>query len=259
MSTTEHPGKSAQSLDVPFAPDITIDRLSPVPLYEQIAQPIADMIKNQIIQPGQLIEDEVSLSDRLDVSRPTARRALQELARVGLLVRRRGAGTRVTPVHVQRQLRLTSLDSDLRQAGHTTSTKVLSYETLLADAETATKLQCEQGSEIVSVTRILSMDDSPLVVMHNIIPASIAPSLTALSQKSLYDSFIDLNVVPETAVQNIGARNATKHESELLELSANAAILTMERFTFDDHHNVIEHGDHIYNAEHYSVTIPLVA
>ncbi|WP_231979473.1 GntR family transcriptional regulator [Tessaracoccus coleopterorum] len=49
-----------------------------------------------------MIEDEVSMAHRLDVARPTARRALQELATKGLLTRRRGVGTRVTPPHVHR-------------------------------------------------------------------------------------------------------------------------------------------------------------
>ncbi|MDD7465108.1 MAG: GntR family transcriptional regulator [Actinomycetaceae bacterium] len=250
---------SDDSINTPFAPIVELDRDSDVPLYEQIAKPIADLITSEALKPGQLIEDEVSLARRLDVSRPTARRALQDLASAGLLSRRRGAGTRVAPAHVQRQLSLTSLNADLQKSGHSTTTKVLSYEVFFADDPLAEKLQIAPGTELVSVRRLRNMDGVPLALMHNVIPSEYAPSLTELSSKSLYSCFDARGIVMHSALQTIGARNASKDEASLLDIEANAAVVTMERITFDADHHVIEYGDHVYNARQYHITIPLLA
>ena len=127
----------AEGLDVPFVPQIALDRDSEVPLYQQIAHPLEELILAGRLEPGRLIEDEVSMARRLKVSRPTTRRALRDLVARGLLTRRRGVGTRVTPMHVRRPLGLTSLNDDLVDAGFTPRTEVLSYEVMLAGEQEA--------------------------------------------------------------------------------------------------------------------------
>ena len=69
----------AEGLDVPFVPQIALDRDSEVPLYQQIAHPLEELILAGRLEPGRLIEDEVSMARRLKVSRPTTRRALRDL------------------------------------------------------------------------------------------------------------------------------------------------------------------------------------
>ena len=76
----------------PFRPDIPIDRTSGTPLYSQIAEALATLILDGALEPGTRLEDEVSMARRLEVSRPTARQALQRLVDRGLISRRRGAG-----------------------------------------------------------------------------------------------------------------------------------------------------------------------
>lgn len=78
------------SLDSPFILNVKLNRNSAEPLYQQILMPISQLIKSGKLKPNQLLEDEISMAHRLDISRPTARRALQELVDSGLLVRRRG-------------------------------------------------------------------------------------------------------------------------------------------------------------------------
>ena len=72
--------------------DITLERNSPVPLYYQLAQAIEHAINTGALAPGDRLENELSLTSRLGLSRPTARQAIQELVKKGLLVRKRGVG-----------------------------------------------------------------------------------------------------------------------------------------------------------------------
>ena len=57
--------------------DITLDRNSPVPLYHQLAQAIEHAISSGVLAPGDRLENELSMTSRLGLSRPTAREAEQ--------------------------------------------------------------------------------------------------------------------------------------------------------------------------------------
>ena len=97
--------------------DIALERNSPVPLYYQLAQSIEHAINAGELAPGDRLENEISLTTRLGLSRPTARQAIQELVQKGLLVRKRGVGTQVVRSQFSRDERLTSLNEDLAKAG----------------------------------------------------------------------------------------------------------------------------------------------
>ena len=88
---------------------VELDRSSPVPLYYQLAQAIEAAIRDGELTPGDRFENELALAKRLTLSRPTTRRAIQELVDKGLLVRKRGVGTQVVQNPVHRRVELTSL------------------------------------------------------------------------------------------------------------------------------------------------------
>ena len=83
---------------------LRIDRLSAVPRGSQVAQHLEDAIGSGEIPPGTLFSNEIHLADQLGLSRPTMRRAMRHLVDKGLVVRRRGIGTRVVQPEVRRPL-----------------------------------------------------------------------------------------------------------------------------------------------------------
>jgi len=251
--------EDASFLNSPFVAELVVNRESPVPLYHQVASPIADLITSGRLEPGQLLEDEVSLAQRLAISRPTARRAMQELVSKGLVTRRRGSGTRVTPSHVRRPLSLTSLHDDLARAGFTPHTVVLRYEMQLATRQDAERLGCPPKTEVVRIERRRSVDDRRLAILTNLIPADIAPSLTELSSQGLYACWKRNGIRPLSAEQSIGARTASPKDAEALSLEVGAPLLTMERTSYDNSGRTLEFGSHIYNADLYSFHMRLFA
>src|SRR5262249_25072756 len=74
---------------------IDLDRSSRVPLSFQVAEQISEAIGRGDLPPGSRLDNEVLLADRLGLSRPTVRQAIQYLVDKGLLVRKRGVGTQV--------------------------------------------------------------------------------------------------------------------------------------------------------------------
>ena len=74
-----------------------IDRVSPVPLYHQLALHLTDSVRGGEYKVNDKFPTDLELSQRFEVSRPTVRQALNELIKQGLLVRERGRGTFVRP------------------------------------------------------------------------------------------------------------------------------------------------------------------
>lgn len=59
--------------------DLDLDRTSPVPLYQQLADQLERAIRTGAIEPGAEIGNEIRLAERLGVSRPTIRQAILHL------------------------------------------------------------------------------------------------------------------------------------------------------------------------------------
>lgn len=238
---------------------IALDRMSPVPLYHQVAQAIQAAIDDGRLAPGELLENELSLSSRLGISRPTARQALRELVDSRQLVRKRGVGTHVAPVSIRRPITLTSLHDELAKIGKSPTTVVLEHEVVPASQEVAAALDIPAGTDVVRLRRLRLADDEPIAVMTNFLSKEIAPTRAELETDGLYDCLRGRGVKPRIARQRIGARTATAAEARMLHEGARAALLIMERTSFDESGAAVEFGQHIYRASRYTFDTTLFA
>ena len=76
---------------------VSLDTASPVPPFEQIRSRVAELIVSGTLAGGQRLPAVRQLAGDLRVAPGTVARAYKELETAGLLVTRRGAGTRVAP------------------------------------------------------------------------------------------------------------------------------------------------------------------
>jgi DNA-binding GntR family transcriptional regulator len=239
---------------------LDLDRSSPVPLYFQVSRQIEAAIDSGVLAPGDRLENEISLADRWGLSRPTMRRAIQELVDKGLLVRRRGIGTQVVHGRVKRKVELTSLFDDLLRAGQEPTTEVLLHEVVPADTWVCERLGVRLGAEVVHLERLRSSAGEPLAVMRNWLPTEMAGGFTSeqLSGRGLYELIRSTGVHLQIASQRIGARGASVQEARLLKIRRGAPVLTMERTTYDSSGRAVELGSHAYQAETYSIEMTVV-
>lgn len=243
-----------------MAPALTfdIDRSSPTPLYFQLSQAMERAITDGDLPPGSRLENEIALAQRFGLSRPTVRRAVQELVDKGMLVRKRGVGTQVVQSHVSRSVDLTSLFEDLARAGEAPTTEVLELSREAASAEVAERLQLEPGDEVVRLVRLRRTRGEPLALLTNYLPSRFAVTEDELREHGLYQYLRTQGVHLRVAHQRIGARLANAREARLLEEPPRAAMLTMQRTAYDDYGAVVEHGAHIYRASRYEFETTLV-
>ena len=238
---------------------LRVDRASPVPLWFQVAQHLEAAIASGAVPPGTLVGNEVQLADQLGLSRPTMRRAMQHLVDKGMVVRRRGVGTRVVRPTVRRPLQLTSLFDDLAASGQAPSTRVLSWATTAADEDLAATFGVEEGTELLVVERLRSAQEVPVARLTNHLPLSVVTFDEGdLAEHGLYALLRAGGVHLHSATQTVGARTATPAEAALLGEQRGAALLTVQRVTHDDHGAVVEYGSHLYAASRYTIETTLL-
>jgi GntR family transcriptional regulator len=238
---------------------VNLDKASPVPLYFQVAQQLEAAIAGGVLPPGTRLDSEIELADQLAVSRPTMRKAMEYLVDKGLIVRRRGVGTRVVQSRVQRPLELSSLYDDLKSTGQKPATTVLSNTVEPASAAVAEALGLAEGAPVIALQRLRTARDQPLARMRNYLPALLLEVRTdALEKHGLYELIRAAGIRLHAATQTVGARNATAAEARLLGESRGAAVLTMERVAYDDSGTPVEYGTHIYAAARYTFQMNLL-
>jgi GntR family transcriptional regulator len=257
MSSDPSPPGDATALIVR---SLRIDRSSPVPLWFQAAQGMENLIASGELPPGSRLDNEVLLSEKLNLSRPTMRRALEYLVDHGMLVRRRGVGTRVVQPKVRRPLGLTSLYEDLAESGQRPQTRVLTNEIVPASSAVAQALELEEGADVVHLVRLRTAGDQPIAKLINYLPVELVELPTDdVERRGLYELLRSAGVRLHSATQTIGARKATAEEARLLNEARGAALLTMQRNAYDDHSRPVEHGSHVYAASRYSFQTQLLS
>ena len=250
-------------LDVTFSAwnagrEIVLDPGSPEPLYFQVSRQLHAAIEDGRLPAGARLDNEVDLAASLRLSRPTIRQAIQTLVNQGLLVRRRGVGTQVVRTKVARPLRLSSLFDDLTGLGGKPESAVLVNRVEEAGADVAELLETPGLTQVRRLKRLRSTDGEPLALMNNYLPDGIIdPGDDELRERGLYQLLRSAGVRLHAAEQNIGARLATEEDAELLGEEPGAALLTMQRTTYDDSGRVVEYGWHVYRASRYTFNLSL--
>lgn len=239
---------------------VEVDRTSPVPLYYQVATRLQELIEKGEIGVGARIENEVDLAERLGVSRPTTRRAIQYLVERGMLVRKRGVGTQVVHPKVRRPVELSSLYDDLVAGDKEPRTEVLELTVVPASAEIAAALEVPPGTEVTWIERLRYAGGEPLALMHNAIPLEVLRlSRADLAERGLYELLRRAGHTPRIATQVIGARSASAAEARTLDEKRGASLLTMTRTAWDAGGRALEYGSHLYRASRYSFELNLSA
>lgn len=204
---------------------------------------------------GDPLPSESDLGARFGVSRMTARQAVQNLAKEGLVRRRRGSGTFIAPRPLHRHSGpLMSFTADMARRGLTASSKLISAELRTANAAEAEALQLSEHGRVVSIARLRLADGTPMAIEHASLMPDCAPVLAKdLETGSLHEAMRDLGRVPVVALTWISARSATAQEARSLGLPARSALLVEKRVISDQAEQPVEYTTTIYHPGRYVI------
>jgi len=143
------------------------------PLYDQMVEMLRNKIYNEL-QTGDALPSERELTQRYGVSRTTVRLALNELERMGLIVRRHGKGTFVA----ENKNEITDLTGtysftdQMKELGRVPLTTILEFGVVEATKNIAAHLGLHIGDGAISMKRLRSADGVPMMVEYTWVPSS---------------------------------------------------------------------------------------
>ncbi len=212
-----------------------LQRETAAPLYLQIKEALTAQIRAGDLQAHQRLPSERELSETFNVSRMTARQALQAMVWDGVAYARVGKGTFVAGPKIDQQLQsLSGFSEDVRGRGGRPSSRVLEARILPAGADVAAALGLALGARVAMLVRVRLSDNTPLAVEAAYLPAALVPEIFShdFSVESLYEVLAEgYGLVLTHAEQRIEAALAGPRELELLELASPAAVLKIHRLT----------------------------
>jgi GntR family transcriptional regulator len=197
------------------------------PLYLQLARFLADAVRDGHYAPHEALPSERALSESLDLSRVTTRKAIDQLVLQGLIVRRRGSGNYIAPRIEQALSRLTSFSEDLRARGFAPSSRWLTRETTVATDEAREILGLPRGARVARLERLRMADQTVMALEECILPASVVPDPTQV-EGSLYEFLEARGGAPVRAVQRIRAVNASAKLARRLRVPSGRAVLSIQ-------------------------------
>ncbi|MEV6899633.1 GntR family transcriptional regulator [Amycolatopsis sp. NPDC051372] len=235
--------------------------MTEVPLHSRIRETIEGRLRDGEWPAQHRLPSEPELAEEFKVSRMTVRQAVQHLVNEGLLYRRRGVGTFVSPRTVQRDLtKLTSFSEDAQDKGLRPRSEVRGVKVVPADEHVALKLDIPVGELVTRVERLRHLDEHPIALQTVWIPHRLCPELaeTDAASGSIYD-YLENHHHYRLAwgVQTMTARQPRRDERQILQLPRSAALMCVERTTFLDDGTPIELSEAVYNSEEQSFTITL--
>lgn len=232
-----------------------LEREAPDPLYLQLKQSLVADIRAGHYRAHTRLPSERELSDHFHVSRMTARQALLELARDGVIYTRVGKGTFVAEPKIDQELRrLTGFTQDVRSRGGRPKSRVLEAKVLPASTEQAAALRLMPNADVIKLARLRLAEDMPLALETAYLPLALCPKLLLhdFAVESLYtvlESEYDLKLV--SAEQTIEASLADAREAEALEMALPAAVLRIERLTCTANGTPVEYVLSAYRGDRY--------
>ena len=232
-----------------------LDTKSHVPLYFQLESLVEKQIREGILRPGEKILSENELCKKYQISRTTARQAVQELVRVGLLVRTQGLGTFVADHHVQKPVeQLEGLTQDLMQQGKLPKSTVLQFSTIIPPVDVSRALLLNPNDAAIIIKRLRLADNEALCVDAVYLPYDRFNTILNydMETSSLYAILQEeFGTIPTRSINTIQVIALDADIAELLEVQKGAPALFMIEHVFDQRGHIFEYCVSYFRGDRY--------
>ena len=219
---------------------------------------VMDLIER--VGVGNAIPSERQLSADLGVSRLTLRAALDDLAREGYLLRRRGSGTYVQHPKIAHELTMPSFSEDMRRRGMVPGSRTLSLVRELAGARLGRALHVSPGDGILVIKRLRLADGESMAIETLHLPEALVPGLEArdLDNGSFYELLAERYGIQLAAgAQAIAPTVTNEEESRALGVPLHSPAFLFERTSRDVGGRLVEFVQSVYRGDRYRIVAEL--
>ncbi|MDR7080482.1 GntR family transcriptional regulator [Neobacillus niacini] len=215
-----------------------------IPLYYQLQEILKEKIIDGTLVEGQLVPSERELMEIYNISRATARKALDGLMFEGLIKKKQGVGTFVAPKKVLQDLNGEIAFAQLAyEQGLRPSFKL--YEATI-EKDTSPRIlnifNLDKSDEIFKFSGLVSANDIPLFYVTTHIPLKLAPTILEKNLEStIFYEYIEkeLKIKITHSTLEIDSINLNEFESKQLNTILGKSALLVERVYFSEQKAVV--------------------
>jgi GntR family transcriptional regulator len=233
-----------------------ISRRSKLPLHQQIYEILRGNIHSRWTA-GEMIPTELELMEEYKVSRATIRQVMDRLVSEGLVFRHRGRGTFVAKPTLEQGLsRITSFTEDMHRRGLIAETRVLESDILLAGKEVSEALKIQPVDEVAYLKRLRLANREPMCIEESYLNHSLCSGILEhdFSREPLRETLNqEFGIHITHALQKIHASVAGPETARLLKISSPAALLFIERISFNEYELPVEFLRLYFRGDRYSL------
>jgi GntR family transcriptional regulator len=222
---------------------------------------LKERIVTGALAAGDRLPGEPSLANSHGLSRVTVRRALDGLARDGLIRRRPGAGTFVRQADRPQPLTgdLSNMLANLAAMGRDTEVELLSFGYVDPPAAVAEALRLAPGERAQHALRVRSMDGAPFSYLSTHVPERIGRGFTAadLGSTPLLTLLERSGIVADRAEQSVTATLAAPEAAAALKVEIGAPLLSLTRVVRDAQGRGVEYLAALYRPDRHRFNMEL--
>lgn len=204
---------------------------------------------------GERLPGEPQLALTHNLSRVTVRRALDGLARDGLIRRHPGSGTFVRGESAEKPIAgdLTNMLAHLAAMGRDTAVRLLAFGYVEPPSIVAEALRLGAGERTQHALRVRSIDGAPFSYLSTHVPERIGRrfSESDLAATPMLTLLERAGVVAESADQTITATLAAPEAAEALGVAVGAPLLSLTRTVYNADGHGVEHLSALYRPDRH--------
>lgn len=216
-----------------------LDEKSVIPLYYQLKEIIKEKIKDGSLKEGEKVPSERELMEQYNISRATARKALNDLLFEGLIEKKQGVGTFVAKRKVLQDLTgELAFAHQVRAQGLIPGIKVIfSGSDKNIPKRIVNTFQLNDSEQIFKYSGVLFADNQPLILATTFLPLELVPNITEknLEKLILFDYLQnECNIHITHSTIDIEPVNINEFEAHHLNSEMGKPALSVERIIYED-------------------------
>jgi GntR family transcriptional regulator len=203
----------------------------------------------------------MELSREFNVSRITVARAINELASMDIVERRRGSGTRIKPIPLPTETpaSMDGLMQNLFEMGKSTEVAVLEFGYVPPTPDVQSELQVGPKETVQRAVRVRSYKGHAFSYLTSFVPAGIGKHFSSedLAARPILALIERAGVKVMSARQSFRAVLADPKAAAALDVEVGAPLLAITRTVYDENRRPVEFIRILYRPDRYQYRMSL--
>jgi GntR family transcriptional regulator len=238
---------------------LKIDSESKAPLHNQVEKMLRALIEEPAYRDGDFLPKEVDIANSLGVARNTVRHAIGKLVNEGLLVRKKGVGTKVAASRIPTRLdSWWSFTKEMSLRGIAVVNFELDVQKIPADEEVAAALHIKPGTKIIQMSRLRGTTGTPSLLSVSWFHPRLKMTGDENFSRPLYQMLEEqFGVIVSISREEISAISADESLAGKFGLAEGAPLLFRQRVVSDSDGRLVEYNKVYYKGDGFKYSIDI--